>query len=506
MMKKTCKLLATSLLLAFLLGAAAFAENDAKVMEVLDGGNTPVVFVKGIEGEVQSANALVGNIECPQITVKSLSDEPKAMRTLILLDNSLSIPEGKRDTVKDLLSELIASRKSNEQFAIGVFGEDLQVLVDFTDDYIQLKGGLDEIEFVDRDTYLTDVLYDLVTSDSFGEDGVLTYHRILVISDGVDSKSLGYTAEELSTLLDDSKLPIYTLGVYNKNQSNNEELKNMFALSRQTNADYFLLDEIEDPMEIVSALASDIEMMRFDINLENEAKDGSKKAVTLRIQTESGEIEVQIDGVRMPQETIATPIEEKPQEVPLEDVKAPEPELEPEKEINILVFVMIGVVIVALVAVGIVLILHFTRKKKKDVFTETEDPFQRNIEEGKTEIFIENSSSQEDGNTVQIWEQGRSYLVTLTDISAPARSYQKPIRDRLVIGRSAAKSDICIDYDQSVSSRHCAIERRGERFFLIDLQSSNCTFLNDTKVLSEVEIYSGSILRMGRVQMRVEMS
>ena len=74
-----------------------------------------------------------------------------------------------------------------------------------------------------------------------------------------------------------------------------------------------------------------------------------------------------------------------------------------------------------------------------------------------------------------------------------------------MIGRLAAQCDICIDYDRSVSSRHCAIEKRGERFFLIDLQSSNGTFLNESKVLSEVEIYSGSIIKMGRVEMRVEM-
>lgn len=508
MMKKAGRILGASLLLALLLGAAVFAQGEAKIMEVLDKGKTPIIFVKGIEGEVQSADALVGNTECPQVSVSPLSEETEAMRTLILLDNSLSIPEGKRDAVKNMISELVASRKSNEKFSLAVFGEEIQVLVDFTDDYVELKSAVDALEFVDQDTYLTDVLYDLVASDAFGEDGDNTYHRILVISDGVDSKSLGYTAEELSDLLADSGIPVYSLGVYNKKQSNSEELKNMFALSRQTNADYFLMDELENPMDVVTALGEDLSMVRFAVSLESEVKDGSEKAVTLRIQTDGGEIQVRADGVRMPQETMEAPAEpeEEPKEIP-----EPEPEVpeipEPEKKSSSIVLVLAVIVGVALVTFLVFLILYFQKKKKREnVFVETEDPFQKVLDEGKTELFVENPPMPEsDGNTVQIWNQGRSYVITLTDISAPARSFQKPIHDRLVIGRSATQSDICIDYDRSVSGQHCAIEKRGNRFFLIDLQSSNGTYLNDSRVLSEVEIYSGSIIKMGRVEMRVEM-
>ncbi len=509
-MRKACRILCASLLLAFSLGTAVFADETAKVMEVLDKGENPVVFVKGIEGEAQSANALVGNVECPEVSVKPLSEEADAMRTLILLDNSLSIPEGKRDTVKNVISELIAGRKGNEKFALAVFGEEIQTIVDFTDDYVELKSAIDGMEFSDQDTYLTDVLYDLVASDAFGEDGDFTYRRILVISDGVDSKSLGYTAEELGGLLADTGIPVYSLGVYNKNQSNSEELKNMFALSRQTNAEYFVLDELENPLDVVTALAQDMDMVRFDIVLESAAKDGSEKAVTLRIQTDGGEIEVQTDGVRMPQETAPVQPEE-PKEEPepaVAEPPAPEiPEPEPEKKMSSFVIVLAAIVVVAAITLAVFLILYLMNKKKKaNVFLETEDPFQKSMDEGKTELFVETPLQQQsDGSTIQIWNQGRSYVITLTDVSAPARSYQKPIHDRLVIGRLAAQCDICIDYDRSVSSRHCAIEKRGERFFLIDLQSSNGTFLNESKVLSEVEIYSGSIIKMGRVEMRVEM-
>ena len=105
-----------------------------------------------------------------------------------------------------------------------------------------------------------------------------------------------------------------------------------------------------------------------------------------------------------------------------------------------------------------------------------------------------------------LFNGNKKVKVTLTDINMPARSYTTYIERRIVIGRSAANTDICIDYDQSVSGKHCAIEMRNDKFYLIDLQSSNKTYLNESQVLSEVEISSGSVIKMGRVRMRVEMS
>ena len=88
----------------------------------------------------------------------------------------------------------------------------------------------------------------------------------------------------------------------------------------------------------------------------------------------------------------------------------------------------------------------------------------------------------------------------------PARRYTAYIDRRIIIGRSAEKANICIDYDPFISSTHCAIEMRNGRFYLIDLQSSNKTYVNNKQVLSEVEINSGCIISIGRVSLHVEMS
>lgn len=66
--------------------------------------------------------------------------------------------------------------------------------------------------------------------------------------------------------------------------------------------------------------------------------------------------------------------------------------------------------------------------------------------------------------------------------------------------------DIVLDYERSrtVSSRHCETSVRGGKFYIRDLQSSNGTYVNGSKILSETEIFSGNILKLGILEMKFE--
>lgn len=178
------------------------------------------------------------------------------------------------------------------------------------------------------------------------------------------------------------------------------------------------------------------------------------------------------------------------------------------KDTVILIMVaFLFVSVIAIIVTVIILLVRFLKKRKqeKDI-VETEDPLVDDLSDNiHTEIVNDYSGNTGEG-TVLLFDGIKKVKITLTDINTPARSFTTFIERKIVIGRSAANTDICIDYDQSVSGKHCAIEMRNDRFYLIDLQSSNKTYLNEIQVLSEVEISSGSIIRMGRVRMRVEMS
>lgn len=508
-MKRVMKTIVWITCMVLFIKMSVIADGSAMLMEVQGQGDIPAIYVKGVDGEIETVDVMVGNADGSSVTYQSLEKDNVPLDTLILIDNSLSIPESSREDVLSIVSEMVAARSTNERYAIATYGEDLETVVDWTNDYTQLKAAIDTIEFSDRETYLTDVLYNLISTVGFAQTEDGAYRRIFVVSDGVDNKSIGYTSAELSELLRKSGVPIYSLGVYNKGKSNNEELKNMFALSRQTNAESFLLEEVENPLDIVTQLSKDREIVRFVVELEDEVKDGGEKTITLKIKTSEENVAVVADQVRMPQVVIQE-VEEEEAEPVLVEEPLPEPEPEPELSFfeqhkkTIVIVASAAIAWIILIVAVILLIAHAKKKKKENEIIEVENPFtDLPMEEEKTELVI-NSPRTDDGSTVYIFDQGRNYIVTLTDVKMPARTYQKAIQQQLVIGRSATKTDICIDYDTSVSLTHCLIERRGDSFFLKDLQASNGTYLDGNRVLSEVEISSGSILKMGRVEMRVE--
>ena len=58
--------------------------------------------------------------------------------------------------------------------------------------------------------------------------------------------------------------------------------------------------------------------------------------------------------------------------------------------------------------------------------------------------------------------------------------------DRIIIGRSPEHCHVVLD-PNGVSRRHAEIYRKGEEFFLADLNSRNLTKVNNTKVIPGID-------------------
>ena len=82
-----------------------------------------------------------------------------------------------------------------------------------------------------------------------------------------------------------------------------------------------------------------------------------------------------------------------------------------------------------------------------------------------------------------------------------------PDRDEVLIGRSDPETSQQPEVDLDpyggasggVSRRHARLIRRGERWFLVDLESTNGTFINDEQLASEQEaqLHDGDTVRLG---------
>ena len=266
-MRRMFKGLAAILFGSIIFGIVALADSGAAVMRTYTGDSSLSVYIKGAELKEEDLNIQIATTAAEQFSIDPISEMDRPMRTMVMLDNSLSISEENREKTAQILQNLIADRMNGEEISIATFGESLNVLADYTDDYTTLKQVIDGIAYQNQVTYLTDVLYELISEHYAGRTEDI-YERIVIISDGVDNESLGYTKEELYSLLEKCPIPVYTIGCINK--KNNGELENMFALSRMTSAEYFLLDEIEDPLLIEEALKEDRNIVKVVITPSKE--------------------------------------------------------------------------------------------------------------------------------------------------------------------------------------------------------------------------------------------
>ncbi|MGV3623437.1 MAG: FHA domain-containing protein [Archangium sp.] len=71
----------------------------------------------------------------------------------------------------------------------------------------------------------------------------------------------------------------------------------------------------------------------------------------------------------------------------------------------------------------------------------------------------------------------------------------------VVVGR-ASVSDLRLQHP-SISRRHTQIKRQGEQFFVKDLGSQNGTFVNKTRIATEVEVKPGDSIALGNALLRL---
>ena len=204
--------------------------------------------------------------------------------------------------------------------------------------------------------------------------------------------------------------------------------------------------------------------------------------------------------------------EPEPEVVPEPSPKA-EPEVEAYEEDNesaktVIVIAIFCFVVVA--AAVIVIVLLVLRKKRKKVQFETIDDnilqeLERSFETAneKTEL-VRTNIPDDDGRTYMIWNGGNTYHIILTDIHSMARTFQVPLERSVTVGRKQGMCDVILDYEKSVSSKHCEISVKDGKFYIKDLQSANGTYVNGSKVLADTEIFSGNVIKLGRLELKFE--
>ena len=546
-MKNLKKAILAVLVAVMVFGTCAWAAGNVQLaqVQVFNNGEDVMFYVRGIENNVDAAAATIGNVECDGLQYMAIKDTGLSICTYVMIDNSTSMPEKSRAGIKKLLTELIAARSENEKFAIATFGESLQQLIGYTNDYVQLKDCINNIQFNDQSTYLTDMVYEAIASGAvYNEAG--DYVRILLVADGVDGDSVGYTEEELKTLLSGTRIPIYSLGVYNKKKSNNSQIEKMFALSRHTGVTGYVYDKLEDEKTFTELLAKDRDLYLFEILPKDESLDGSEKTVSLLLRVNGETMTIQADKVRMGVRVVESketdPVEStevvstvesseefldasqeetsEPEEETEDEDEESEEEEEEEFEFDFAEFweeyqlwILIGAGVLLLIIIVIIILLVISSKKKK---LDNEFKSISNVDLSNDVIGAPAADEQPERTvmndygvggdrtmkTQSVWDgfSSANCIVTLKNVDVPMKQYQATLNDKLTVGRSAP-CEIVIDGDPTISGKHCSISRRNSLYYLKDEGSRNGTFVNNVQIKADTQIKNGDVILVGNTRL-----
>lgn len=486
-------------LIVILFGSISLADGNAVVMEVCTNEKDVSIYVKDAGNNFTDVSVQIGTSSSSQVSCQSIIDTE--FETLILIDNSLSMPKDMRSRITEFLEAFLDVKAQNEKIAIGVFSRNITYLTDFTSDYDALKGAIEQISYQNQDTYITDMLYELLRDDYCDSRRDL-YRRIIIIADGVDNESLGYTIDELKQLIKEDTYPIYTIGC--RTGSNDPELENLFALSRQSNAEYFLMDSTENIAAVVDTLGRDKEIIKVVVTPPADLLDGSVKTVKMNFQGQSVSKEI-----RMPQQEKAEIIETTESEIETQENSIEESEESTEEETSAsdeealrklaakkFIIVVVSVWICIIVAFVAFYLIRRYKKRQSMELTNAKSLMEQREQE-LLEVLPNNPklSASKIQNTV--------YIV-LTDVHIPKNSFKISVNAPIVIGRSRENCQLVVEYDKSVSGRHCAIYVRDGKVMIKDLNSTNGTFVNGDRILVDTQLISGSTIVLGHLEMRFD--
>ena len=96
-----------------------------------------------------------------------------------------------------------------------------------------------------------------------------------------------------------------------------------------------------------------------------------------------------------------------------------------------------------------------------------------------------------------------TYELVLKDKNNAAIELKCILDGDVVLGRKHSRPGIIIGYEKSVSAEHCRISGSDGNYFVQDLNSTNHTLLNGTRVNDAVEINTGDVLTLGRAEFQV---
>lgn len=474
------------------------AENAANISQYYSVEDKITVYASGISSE--NPEVRISGVQCEAENLGDVYYKAEKYETVFLIDSSSSMASFD-DEIDAFLNECIALKRDNEYYSIGLFasGNNPEYIISSDNNQYNLEKSLDKISYDFQSTYIYDNLLNAL--DKLYTDSEAIYRRVVLITDGNENSAKGITIDDVLSSIDENNVPIYTVTLQTSTKSNLDALKNVARLARKSNALDIRISANSDAAKYASALFDDVKNIYcISVSVPYNMLDGSKR--TMQMSGNDTLVTADVRVSMMDQESITVydttvEVETEVSEIESEIIGTESNEIESIDFTKLIPYILIGIAIVIIIVIIIVVVINKAKNKQVTVLSDI------NLSDNEDTVIIGNDY---DGNTELLFddETGQRQSVILRDVSDSMRIFEVQLSAQgMVIGRSSDLCNIVIDYDKSISRKHCKILLKNGLAYIDDLNSGNKTYVNDMEILSETRLNNADEIKIGRTRFRV---
>ena len=123
---------------------------------------------------------------------------------------------------------------------------------------------------------------------------------------------------------------------------------------------------------------------------------------------------------------------------------------------------------------------------------------------GEATVPVDQAGEDSDA-TAAVWKGGRGQAsVLLVDCANSLHRYEVPLQGTISVGR-APDCRVVLDYDRTVGRHQCDLYQENGELYVRNISQTNPTLLNGCAVTGPQPVASGSTLRLGNVELRVDL-
>lgn len=381
-------------------------------------------------------------------------------KTLILVDNSASVTPGNRQIVKETLKYLIKNADEKDEFALATYSSQTELLVDYGSSYEEYTEAIDKLTYTEKTTCLSDVLMGTINS---WREADFAMRNIILFTDGQLNESDTYPIEEVYFRLNESGYPIYAVGL--NQETNAPMLKRVGALARISHGEMFY-SEFEDSESGVEIKLTE-KLLKAMNDKRTAMEDANNEKEDISNKTESDTAQGGDADVYTEDYESNSYAAEYTRDVQAESLVKSEDDYADYAPLFV-IGTVIGIIFILILIKGI------GRKRAKP----------------------------ENGKIIPISEP----QIILEDMNNPMMYFKLPQGASATVGSDKIKTDIAIDNDDGVESRHCEINCHFGKYYVRDLNTASGTFLNGERINNETQLHSADVISIGRARLMVKLS